>query len=367
MPGIERAAVLYAGDARPAGGLATAPRPTASVNVRTQAGVELEPARVQAIRVLVAASIAGLEAERVAVTDLRSGHVFVGPLVLGTSGDDIVAADPALARRIAHERHLAAKIRQGLAFVADAIVDVTVTFQPPTPPRLPAAVPRPSSQQIADANAPAAVGDFAEDEHAIVDLPADLPAEQTTESAEGFPATILVSLAVPDPFFLAARSQADPGGEPEAVDLATEQRLRDHVLGLLPPTTRADGRQVLVTRFPVGVPSASAGQPRPGEPPPAASSTGEGEGTAAGEAVSLEAAWRALLAGHPEDVPREVWLGVITVAAGLLGWLVLRPHVVVGRRPGHHRPGHRLDWSTLDGGSSSDSSAAPASRTQVAA
>ena len=101
MPGIERAAVLYDVDHRPTGvRLAAAPEPTASVNVRTQAGVELEPARVQAIRVLVAASIAGLTAERVAVTDLRNGRVFAGPL---TGGDDEVARiDPALARRLVY-------------------------------------------------------------------------------------------------------------------------------------------------------------------------------------------------------------------------------------------------------------------------
>ena len=366
MPGIERAAVLYAGDDRPAGSLVAAPRPTASVNVRTQPGAELEPSRVQAIRVLVAASISGLEAERVAVTDLRSGRVFAGPMGTDPGGDDVAAADPALARRIVHERHLAGKLRQGLAFVDGAIVDVTVTFQAPAPPRLPAPVSPPSSsQRIADANAPAEVGEPITEENAFVDL----PEEPSPESDEGFPATILVSLAVPEPFFVAARGRSDSAVDPAGVDRATEQGLRDHVLGLLPPTTRADGRQVLVTRFPVAGPVAAAGQPRvPGTPPADAATAGSDQEAvgAAGVAavVSLEAAWRAILAGRAEDVPREVWLGVIAVAAGLLGWLVLRPQRNPSRQRSGHRPAHRIDWSEVD---DADPGEPVASRRQVAA
>ena len=93
MPGIERAAVLYDVEDRTAG-LAGGPRETASVNIRTQPDAELEPSRVQAIRVLVAASIAGLEPERVAVTDLRSGRVLAGPLEPATPTTSL-AADPA--------------------------------------------------------------------------------------------------------------------------------------------------------------------------------------------------------------------------------------------------------------------------------
>jgi len=339
-----------------------APRPTASVNVRTQPGAELEPARVQAIRVLVAASISGLEAERVAVTDLRSGRVFVGPLPVDPGGDDVAAADPALARRIVHERHLAGKLRQGLAFVEGAIVDVTVTFQAPAPPRLPAAVSPPASQRIADANAPAEVGDPATEENAFVDL----PEESAPESDEGFPATILVSLAVPEPFFGAARGRTGSAVDPAGVDRATEQGLRDHVLGLLPPTTRADGRQVLVTRFPVAGPMVAAGQSRVLATPPADAGTAgsDQEAAEAGAVVSLEAAWRAILAGRAEDVPREIWFGVIAVAAGLLGWLVLRPQRSPSRQRSGHRPAHRIDWSEVD---DADPGQPVAPRRQVAA
>jgi hypothetical protein len=363
MPGIERAAVLYDVDQRPAaGGLAAAPKPTASVNVRTQLDAELEPARVQAIRVLVAASIAGLDAESVAVTDLRSGRVFAGPLTLDPAGEGIAAADPALARRIVHERHLAAKLRQALAFVEGAIVDVTVTFSSPAVPTLPPS-PATPAQRVADANAPAEVG-MAEEEDAIVPLPHEpLPAAD-----EGFPATILVSLAVPETCFGPADANL---GEP-AVDAALpasdrldEERLREHVLSLLPPTTRADGRQVVLTRFPVAAAVASRGRR---DPVPVATANAT---VAAGpdEAISLEAAWQAILDGRPADVPREVWLGVIAVASGVLGWLVLRPQPTARRHTsGRQRPAQPIDWSLTDPDAEADEPAAkPASRRQVAA
>ena len=97
MPGIERAAVLY--DVEEQSGLTGGRVKTASVSIRTQPETELDPTRVQSIRVLVAASIAGLAAERVAVTDLRSGRVFAGPLE-----EDSAAAvtDPTLARKFAY-------------------------------------------------------------------------------------------------------------------------------------------------------------------------------------------------------------------------------------------------------------------------
>ena len=160
MPGIERAAVLYDVNDRAAfdGTLGGGPAQTASVNVRTQPDVELEPSRVQAIRVLVAASIAGLEPERVAVTDLRSGHVHAGPLSPVEAAEPPPVADPALARQIAHEHHLVMKVRQGLAFVKGAVVDVTVTFADDSAPP-PAVEPNlpPRQQRVADANAPAEV------------------------------------------------------------------------------------------------------------------------------------------------------------------------------------------------------------------
>ena len=71
--------------------------------------------------------------------------------------------------------------------------------------------------------------------------------------------------------------------------------------------------------------------------------------------VSLEAAWKAILAGRTADVPREVWLAMIAVAAGLLGLLVLRPQRSESRsaRPKRNQP-ERIDWSSLPGRAAAD-------------
>ncbi len=354
MPGIERAAVLYdVDDRRTTGGLTAPPEPTASVNVRTQPDVELEPARVEAIRVLVAASIAGLSAERVAVTDLRSGRVFSGPVAKTPESEAGLSADPALARRVVHERHLADKLRRGLAFIDGAVVDVTVTFGPVAVPRLPTPERSAAGQRVADANSPAEVA-------GPESVPADEP-EQPVAVDPAAPTTILVSLAVPE---TCLEQPGATGGTPTGL---TEARLREHVLGLLPPTTRADGRQVSLTRYPV--------TPPPDAPRTAGQAVFEsGHSTRISpdpsEAVSLEAAWRALVSGHPDAVPREVWLGVIAVAAGGLGWLVLRPPTIRrrSRRPDHEPADRAIDWSGLEGGRVDDDSPAfKGHRSQVAA
>ncbi len=327
MPGIERAAVLSDVEARSAaGGLGSPLQRTASVNIRTQAGVELEPARVEAIRVLVAASIAGLEAEQVAVTDLRSGRVFAGPVTTADPAAELAAVDPALARRIAHERHLAAKLRQALAYVKGAIVEVTVSFSPPAPPRLPPAEPLAGNQRVADANAPAAVAP---------PLPAAPPAPA---EADDLPAVILVSLAVPDDFFAGLDAEAAT---------ALEEGLREHVVSLVGPTARPDGQRLVLTRFPT---ARTGGRPAP-RPVAAAPAAAAGERATSDVAVSLEAAWKAVLAGRTSEVPREIWLAVIAVAAGLLGLLVLRPRR--SEPPPHRarrRPADRIDWSSVSRG-----------------
>ena len=125
MPGIEQASVLCSGSNSE--GLfrnAKADELTASVSVRTDSDEELDRHRVQAIRVLVASSIAGLRVEQVALTDLRSGQVFDGPLV---SESEFVTADPGRARAVAYEQHVTAKIKQALAFIPGVFVEVNAS------------------------------------------------------------------------------------------------------------------------------------------------------------------------------------------------------------------------------------------------
>jgi len=374
MPGIERASVLYDVAERGGldGGLASGPVRTASVNVRTQPDTELEPARVQAIRVLVAASIAGLSADRVAVTDLRSGVHYAGPLEAADQQSPAVqaAVDPELARRIAHERHLADKVRHALAFVKGAVVNVTVSLPPPVVPQ-PAAVEPPRlrepglgwrQQRAADANAPAEVGQRAAPREQSAAVPA-------APAAAAGPDSILVSVAVPDTALQAAVRAAqdrEPGLSVAACEQREEARIREHVLQLLPPTPVPEGRRVVVTIFPASGSRTARREPTRAvapAPPPAAITGRRTPGQL------LDAAWIAMAGGRPGDVPREVWLVAIGVASTLLAWLVLRAGARPPRlddRPRRRHP--RIDWSRVDEpADAADAAARPATPRRVAA
>ena len=377
MPGIERAAVLYDVNDRAAfdGTLGGGPAQTASVNVRTQPDVELEPSRVQAIRVLVAASIAGLEPERVAVTDLRSGRVHAGPLEPVDAVEPPSTADPALARQIAHERHLAAKVRQGLAFVKGAVIDVTVSFAddaapPPAEPNLP-----PRQQRVADANAPAEV--------ALTEVAAVAPVN--APSREGRIDSIVVSVAVPETWFDAAvraARQRDTQMAVAEVDRQEEERLRGHILELLPPLSRADGRRVVITRFPVvssrpePPPRPMAAAPSPTPPAAAGSQTATAAPAAMPSTIGeyIDVTIQAVIDGRFGDVPREVWMVVTAKCSAILAYILFRSGM---RREGpspHPRmadadrrsPRSRIDWTTVDDAHDADDTAVAAPRRTAA-
>jgi type III secretory pathway lipoprotein EscJ len=339
MPGIERAAVFtdVAERAGLDGGMAAGPVKTASVNVRTQPDVELEPARVQAIRVLVAASIAGLKPEHVAVTDLRSGRVYAGPLVADVEHDDL-SVDPDLARRVAHERHLAAKVRQGMAFVKGAIIDVTVTL----PLAAPAVVEPPA-------------------------LPAPAPPVLATPSQSAGPDTILVSIAVPDSYFRSAVQATlarDPAGDAAAAYRRERERLIEHVRGLLPHTPDPADCRVMLTEF-AAMPSRGS-RPVAAALPPVPRSAGAlplGTAGAVAQAVRtptvdqqprtpgqiLDAACQAVARGEMAAVPREAWVVVIVVSGAVLAWMLLA--AAVAPRPAgrpRRRSQARIDWNAID-------------------
>jgi type III secretory pathway lipoprotein EscJ len=362
MPGIERAAVLYDVEdgVRFDGRLGSGPTRTASVNIRTQADTELEPARVQAIRVLVAASIAGLSPDRVAVTDLRSGRVHAGPLETPEPATDESRADPALARRIAHERHLAAKVRQGLSFVKGAVIDVTVAFdeavasEPVGEPGLPQ-----RQQRVADANTPAEVSVTA--------------AAPTRRAPQDAPTSILVSLAVPDTWFdnaVRAARQRDPGVAVPAVERREEERLREHVLKLLPASAQRESRRVEITRFPAPLGRLDAASARTPQAAPAPPGSAMAKPRTLGGYVDVTC--QAVAAGRFADVPREAWMVLIAKCSALLAWILLRG----GRgeappperaRPPRRRTGAAIDWSSLDDGGAGDDRAAADRPPRVAA
>ncbi|MFM1996080.1 MAG: hypothetical protein RLZZ111_467 [Planctomycetota bacterium] len=398
MPGIERAAVLY--DAEPQAGLhGGCPTKTASVNVRTQPDMELDAARVQAIRVLVSASIAGLTPERVAVTDLRSGRVYVGPLddAAEREAAAVAAADPALARQMLHETHLTQKVRQALSFVKGATVDVSVDFTvesqpaaagPPTPPLPPEGLagepatdaagvgPR---QKVADANTPA---ELPSRPLGLVATP--LPASPAvpplrTGNSE-LPEAIRVSIAVPDAYFQAASRTLELAGQPPVppadIEAREAERIRRHVIALLPATRDPSRREVIVTSFPMAMNATGRRDAAPRGSLPAIAvgpvSTAAVEQTAATAAprpkLDPEAIVALVMAGKLEEVPRTVWMAATSVCVGLLAavlWLSGGNRRSAGdKRPGRSQP--RIDWSTLGPDEEHDAGAAAGLRRAAA-
>ena len=396
MPGIERAAVLYDTESHHSleGG---GPAKTASVNVRTQPDMELDPARVQAIRVLVSSSIAGLTPERVAVTDLRSGRVYVGPLepVAEREPAAIAAADPALARKIAHEHHLATKVRQALAFLKGATVDVSVEFDaveaddPPLPPGPESVSGTPPSdleatvagpvQKSADANAPAEI----RPRSAIIvaapppppSPPRPAPVRATTPD---IPGAILVSIAVPDSYFQSACRVAEeragqPVLQPIAIEAQETERIRRHVQSLLPATRDPARRRVVVTSFPVAGPAQARREPAmrgnaAARASAAAPATAE---RSPKKADDLEAVIAAVTAGRFGDVPRQVWLAATSICVGLLAgflwWAGGRRHPAsIGLSPRQRMQQPRIDWSEVGDPHASESAASGIASPQAA-
>lgn len=397
MPGIERAAVLYDSESHHSleGG---GPAKTASVNVRTQPDMELDPARVQAIRVLVSASIAGLSPERVAVTDLRSGRVYVGPLeaVVDREMAAIAGADPALAKKIAHEHHLASKVRQSLSFLKGVTVDVSVEFDgaetdaPPLPPgpeslQVPVAgdlnsSPQGPTQKPADANAPAEI----RPRSAIIVAsppPQPTPTQPTPAQPQpvrgakaDMPGAILVSIAVPDSYFQSAcRAAAERAGQPALQPIAIEaqeiERIRRHVLSLLPATRDPAQRRVIITSFPVAGPSQARREPAgrsAGVRGSAASadpqSAEHGREHARHHSHAFDAVIADVTAGRFSEVPRQVWLAATSICVGLLAgflwWVGGRRHPSsIGLSPRHGMQQPRIDWSGVGQSGAADTTA----------
>lgn len=339
MPGIERAAVLY--DVEEQTSLVGGTVKTASVSIRTHPDAELDATRVQAIRVLVAASIAGLSPDRVAVTDLRNGRVFAGPLEAGADE----AADPALARKLAYERALITKLRQAIAYVKGAVVDVTAEFGSADPIPTPAAQPgEEPPQKPADANAPAELPTAAP---ALAAEPPRLARGDTVH-------TLHVSIAVPESYLRATHAdRALDAASAEAAEAEEIARIREVAVRALPATTAPDGCRVVVTSFPTPGqtfrrPAAPHATPAPA---PAAAAT-----DAASHPLSLQEVVAQIMGGNlrfdPEAVPREMLVAVGSVIAGLLAallWLAgsrREPARPPARHAGSRLP--EIDWSRVE-------------------
>jgi len=354
MPGIERAAVLY--DVEERSGFQHEPLKTASVGIRTTSGTELDAVRAHGIRVLVASSIAGLEPERVAVTDLSTGRVFAGPLEDPTANATVA---PELARRFANETALAGRIRQAVAFVRGVIVDVAIDATPlptTTDSPLPTATDPSEPPVAAAANAPAELLPPAPPpsrQPVAPGAPAGLARPRNANPE--IPGVVHVTVSIPDSYLAAAvhasksRSRAaNPGDSDTAPPADTAagaedrelERLREIVGRALPSFDSPDRLRVLVTSFPATVPDATdrraeaLDDPRllPADRSPAAKATIQSE-------VDIPPS------PHPlPNLPREAWLAATSVLVGLLAGFLWWAGGRSSGRPEESLP----DWKATD-------------------
>lgn len=293
MPGIERASVMV--DEEPRAGFQQEPLKTASVGIHAAAGSPLDAERARAVRVLVASSVAGLEPERVAVTDLSTGRVFAGALDAGAS-----PLDALLARTSALEAGIAARARQALGGVPGAFVSVSIGAARSLDDEAHAQTPRRDAAANAPAEVPVPAGRGAAG-------PAVIDALSLLEGR-----LIDVTVSVPEPHLAATKGRGPAGeGWPDgdagmSVAAGESERLRGLVTRALSPLASSTSIRVHVTAHPVsgdfpGVVAVAV------DPPVA-------------ETVAGDSAARQVDATGPEPLtmPREGWLAVTSVLVGLL-------------------------------------------------
>ena len=322
MPGIERAAVLY--DEARGEGFRQESIKTASVGIRSAAGMELDAVRAHGIRVLVASSVAGLEPEHVAVTDLTSGRVFAGPLRDDVAGTGL---DAGLARRMAVEGAIAGRLRQALEFVPGVIVAVSVEHA-----RAAAATVGSGTDGVAAAVPSAAANAPAE---VAAAGPSTEPAGRAAApAADALPGAVRVTVSLPDSYLdtavaaTRARARRDSAEAPagEAVARGEIDRVRDLVMRSLPGIADPERLEVLVTSHPSPRTGPGRSVARVDEAPPPPVRDGAAEAVATTGGATL--------------VTREQWMALASVlagaTAGALWWAGSRGRAAVGRRRGAH-------------------------------
>ena len=328
MPGIERAAVLYDVDESSiAGNLRGSPVKTASVSVRTQQDSDLDLARIEAIRVLVSASIAGLSPDGVAVTDLRNGQVYAGPLDEAPSLTDI---DPLLARRKVHEQYLREKVQRAITFVNNAVIDVTIKFASETQPAKRANVPveSVSFDAFIETQQPAAAANLP----AVVQPPPSTP-DPLPQVIDPI-ASVHVTIAIPERYFV--KSEVNSADFDQQIE-----KIRNHVLPLMPSTVRDEDQEIVITTF-----AESGGMRRSVLRPTVASDSNIDSVNSIHS--SNEESSKGIIntfiqkLNGTQKISREEWLAGLSVVVGLVAaWLSL-----AGSR--RRQVGHpSIDWSYL--------------------
>ncbi|RLS81906.1 MAG: hypothetical protein DWI05_04400 [Planctomycetota bacterium] len=349
MPGIDRAAVLY--DVEERSGFQQEALKTASVGIRTSPGTELDAVRAHGIRVLVASSIAGLDPDQVAVTDLATGRVFAGALEDPAASATVA---PELARRFAHETCLAGKIRQALGFVRGVIVDVAIDTAPRSPETVTPAPADPSAPHVAAAaNAPAELLPPAPSAARTPVAPGP-PTGQNRLPDTGLeiPGIVHVTVSIPDSYLAAAieaskgrRRRTAPAASDPSLDADTEaeqreiERLREMVGRSLPSLVSPERLRVLVTSYPTTAPDVAERRSSAGEGLPAESAN---RAPGVEDPLPADGGHRSSSPAVP-PLPREVWLAATSVLVGLLAGFLWW----AGSRDGGIAEPPHADWKGL--------------------
>ncbi|HZZ73865.1 MAG TPA: hypothetical protein VFE24_16555 [Pirellulales bacterium] len=287
MRGIEKASVLI--DSEVDGGLTRHKTLTASVSVKPVGNQPLEEDRVPMLRQFVAAAVAGLSPESVAVTDLNTGRTFAGD---NAGGNGVGLADRYIAVKRAHEHEWEDKIRSALSYIPGVIVAANVDLIPElehheSSTKVDAKTAtlmrkentstqtqqsggsggRPGLVAQGGVNQPAAVSSAANNNHSQqetsnVEEHNVAPTTVTdVVSSPLAPQRVTVSVSIPSSYVERLWQERNPppaGQEPKKPDRAgfkdieTEivAKIKTHLNGLLPEKESTDGRpKITVTTF----------------------------------------------------------------------------------------------------------------------
>ena len=255
MQGIENAVVLYDSDFK--SGLKKEKIITASVSVKPRGSEQLKESQVMSIRRLVASAIAGLDPERVGVSDLNSGRTYAGsPEGMGQAFDD-----PYGARKRMYEQDWTAKILnalspiQGVSVAVNVELDKGQEYREEEIKHEKQAVPYQTSEKTSSkkmegstpagkvgfaANTPTSLanqrtkGTSDEEEQSEQTTLNAIPGKRTEKRQAGLtPQRVTVAVGIPASYFKniwLARNRPEPGAQPKTPDQKDLDQIRTQVL-----------------------------------------------------------------------------------------------------------------------------------------
>jgi flagellar M-ring protein FliF len=281
MQGIETVAVHY--DVQKGSGFGKPSVITASVSVKPRGLQPLAESQVSSIRSLVAAAIAGLQADGVTVVDLNNGRAYSGK---ANGGVGSAIDDPYLSRMREYQDFIEARIRDSLANVPGVTVTANVeldremmknveqlTIDKQTVPLMTKSEENTMVSQSAKGaggqpglasqqpNAPLSLqagggGSQTEDNKTKTESAFAAPHSKTNTQLAGLtPKRTTVAVAIPSDYFEQVWLQRNPpadGQPPKKPDAAAltqiqdeeTKKIREHVAALIPPPSDAGAAPV---------------------------------------------------------------------------------------------------------------------------